>query len=125
MDRKGGEGQPDSEGRGAQDPLRRGGSRRVNPARISAADETKIARRRVQLHTARQCRRAGTRSLARRGPPRAGKFTLCVLAERATSPICGAAGRRATADGALAPHLPPRTSRVVLFLDSSVPLYTR
>lgn len=36
------------------------GGRRVNPARISAADETKIAGRRVRLHAARQCRRAGT-----------------------------------------------------------------
>ena len=40
------------------------GGRRVNPARISAPDETKIARRRVRLHAARQCRRAGPRAPA-------------------------------------------------------------
>lgn len=43
------------------------GGRRVNPARISAADGTKIARQRVRLHAARQCRRAGNWSRASGG----------------------------------------------------------
>lgn len=67
------------------------GGHRVNPARISAPDETKIARRRIRLHTARQCRRAGTAAAAY-APERlsVGKLTLRLIAERAeASPICG------------------------------------
>ncbi|CAH2066936.1 unnamed protein product, partial [Iphiclides podalirius] len=61
------------------------GGRRVNPARISAAAGTEIARRRVRLHAARQCRR-------RHAPPRLAPVSLhCVcLQHAATSPICGA-----------------------------------
>lgn len=74
------------------------GGHRVNPARISAPDETKIARRRVRLHAARQCRRAGTPRAPRRLS--AGKLTLRLIAERAeASPICGG--------GAAGPPPPP------------------
>lgn len=72
------------------------GGHNFNPARISAPDEIKIARRRVQLHAARQCRPAGRLS--------AGKLTLRLIAELTeTSPICGGGLRRRRAAYALAP----------------------
>ncbi|KAL4712917.1 hypothetical protein ACJJTC_011987 [Scirpophaga incertulas] len=62
------------------------GGRRVNPARISAADGTKIAGRRVRLHAARQCRRAGTPRAPGRLSAATSNITIeCIASKRRTT----------------------------------------